>query len=420
VRRMKFAHIADTHIGAHREPVLAQLEAEAFGIAIDRCIQEKVDFIIISGDLFQSGIPDLAAVDDAVKKMHAVREAGIPIYVIYGSHDYNPNGKSIIDILDSTGLIKKVVKGEIVDGKLELEFFTDSKTGAKLVGISARKAGLESRYYEILDREALEKEQGFKIFVFHSGLDEFKPKHLAQMESIPVSCLPRDFQYYAGGHIHEKSEHALPHYGPIVFPGTLFAGSPRDFEASAKGTQRGFYIVQFNKKIEKTEFVPVKVCECVYHEYDVSNKNSVQAQHELQKSLKELDVKDKFALIKVFGELAGGKTSDLKFAELKKMLSEKGAIHIDINRFGLVSKEYANMKVAGEDIGEIEDRLFKENIGTVKLSNADLKGDNGIKLAHELLKVVRQEAKTGETKKDYNIRVAEYAVKTLKLTETME
>lgn len=131
-------------------------------------------------------------------------------------------------------------------------------------------------------------------------------------------------------------------------------------------------------------------------------------------------MKGKFALVKVFGELAGGKTSDLKFAELKKLLSEKGAIHIDINRFGLVSKEYANMKVAGEDIGGIEDRLFKENIGAVKLSNADLKGEHGTKLAHELLKIVRQEAKTGETKKDYNMRVSEDAVKTLKLTGAME
>jgi len=417
---MKFAHIADTHIGAHREPTLDQLEEQSFSTAMDKCMENKVDFIIISGDLFQSGIPDLASVDKAVKKMREVREAEIPIYVIYGSHDYNPNGKSIVDILDSTGLIKKIVKGEVVDGKLKLEFIIDPKTGVKLVGISARKMGLESKFYEILDRETLEREDGFKIFVFHSGIDEFKPKHLAQMESIPVSYLPKRFDYYAGGHIHEKAEHKLPGYERIVFPGTLFASYPRDFEANAKGVQRGFYIVHFNKKVERIEFIPIMLYECTYYEYDVSNKNSTQAKRELQKAVQHLDVEGKLVLLKVFGELAGGKTSDLEFAELRSVLLDSGAIYVNVNRFGLSSKEYGNVKVADGDIGTIESKLFKDNVGSVKLSNKALKGDLGIRLAHDLLKIVRQEQKMGEAKKDYEARIAEEAIKTLQLKEVMQ
>jgi hypothetical protein len=417
---MKFAHIADTHIGAHREPMLAELEAKAFAEAMDRCISEKVDFIIIAGDLFQSGIPDLAAVDTATRKMRQAREAGIPIYVIYGSHDYNPNGKSIIDILDSTGLFTKIVKGEVQEGKLKLEHFEDPKTKVKLFGISARKAGLESQYYEILDRENLEKEPGFKVFVFHTGLDEFKPKYLTPMESIPVSFLPKDFQYYAGGHIHEKGEYNLPHYKPIVFSGTLFAGSPRDFEATAKGAQRGFYIVEFGSRVEKISFIPIKVCDYTYYEFNASNKNSIQAQQELQKSLKALDVSGKFVIIKVYGELAGGKTSDLKFSELKQILTKKGALHVDINRNGLSSREYSNIKLEGEDTNTIENRLFTEKIGAINVSNPSLKNETGIKLASNLLKVVRQELKPGETKKDYTIRIAEEAIQTLQLYEALK
>ncbi|MFH1328425.1 MAG: exonuclease SbcCD subunit D [Candidatus Bathyarchaeota archaeon] len=414
---MKFAHIADTHIGAHREPALAKLEAQAFSLALDKCIENKVDFIVLSGDLFQSGIPDLAAVDNAVKKMRKVHEERIPIYAIYGSHDYNPSGKSIIDILDSAGLIKRVVKGEINENKLKLEFTIDPKTGAKLVGISARKAGLESKYYEILDRKSLESEDGFKIFVFHSALDEFKPKHLSQMESIPISYLPKGFDYYAGGHIHKRSENKFSGYEQIVFPGTLFASYPRDFEENAKGAQRGFYIIHFDKKVEKLEFIPIVLCECTYYEYNVSNKNSTQAQGELKKAIQNLNVKGKLVLLKVFGELAGGKTSDLEFSELRRMLLDRGANYVNINRFGLSSKEYANVKVVEEDITSIENRLFKDNINSVKLSNKTLKDDSGVRLAHELLKTVRQEQKIGETKKDYEARVSEGAIKTLQLKE---
>jgi hypothetical protein len=309
------------------------------------------------------------------------------------------------------------VKGSIVDGKLKLEFVCDPSTNAKLVGISARKAGLESKFYEILDRETLESEEGFKIFAFHAGLDEFKPEHLAKMESIPLSYLPKDFQYYAGGHIHEKSEHTLPHYDHIVFPGVLFAGSPRDLEASAKGLQRGFYIIHFSDAVEQTNFVPVELCSCVYFEYDVSNKNSIQAQNELSQSLKELDVKGKLVLIKVFGELSGGKTSDLKFADSKKLLMDQGAVHVDFNRFGLSSKEYASIKVTGEDIAAISLQLFKENIGTVKLSNNELKNDSGVRQAVNLLKTISQEQRTGETKRNYETRMVNDAIKTLRLED---
>jgi hypothetical protein len=211
----------------------------------------------------------------------------------------------------------------------------------------------------------------------------------------------------------------LPHYDRIVFPGTLFAGSPRDFEASAKGSQRGFYIVHFSDSVEKVEFVPIELCKCFYHEYDVSNENSIQAQHELTKILRELDVNGRLALIKVYGELSGGKTSGLKFAELKKLLMDRGAIHVEFNKYGLSSKDYASIKVAGEDVTAISSRLFKENIGTVKLSNNALKGDSGASLAMELLKAIRQEQKMGETKKDYETRITGEAIKTLRLEDNV-
>ncbi|MGQ9782348.1 MAG: metallophosphoesterase family protein, partial [Nitrososphaeria archaeon] len=213
-------------------------------------MKEKVDFIIISGDLFHVNIPDMGVTNEAVKKMREVRDSGIPIYVIYGSHDYSPNETSMVDVLDSAGLIKKIVKGKVEEDRLKLEFFVDTKTGAKLCGISARKIGLEKNYFEILDRESLEKERGFKIFAFHSAITELKPDYLVGMESIPVSFLPQDFDYYAGGHIHQHVENKLLGYERIVYPGPLFAGYPRDFELSAKGEKRGFYIVSFDEKVK--------------------------------------------------------------------------------------------------------------------------------------------------------------------------
>lgn len=416
----RFAHIADCHLGAHRDPVLRKLELSTFEKTMNKCMDEKVDFIIISGDLFHSNIPDMGVVNQAVKKMKEVRDKGIPIYIIYGSHDYSPNETSIVDILDSAGLLTKIVKGKVENGKLRLEFTEDPETKAKLTGISARKIGMEERYYEILDRVDLEKEKGFKIFVFHSALSEFKPDFMSMMASIPISYFPKGFDYYAGGHIHKRIEESLPGYDNIVYPGPLFAGYPRDLEQNARGEKRGFFIVSFDSKVKKIEFVEIKVCEYTFFEYDASNKSSAQVQRELLQKIKDLDVAGKIVLLKVKGELSGGKTSDINFSQIRKMLMENGALHVSINRFGLTSKEYTTLKVMGEDAHEIEKKLLKESIGTVKVSIDSLKGENGAHLAFELLNALRQGQKPNESKKDYVERVLGRAIDILNLTEVLK
>ena len=405
----KFAHIADCHIGANRDPVLEKLEVAAFSKAMETCVQEQVDFVLISGDLFHANLPDMHVANEAVKKMKDVRDAGIPIYVIYGSHDYSPNATSIIDILDSTGLIRKVVKGEVVDGKLKLEVFTDPKTKAKLVGISGRKAGLEKNYFEILDREGLEAEQGFKIFAFHSAVSELKPELLAQMESIPVSLLPKGFDYYASGHVHRRTESGFPGYDRVVFPGTLFAGYPRDLEDTAKGEERGFYIVYFDDIVQDVKFIEVSVCGFEYFEYDVTDKNLVQAKKALLEKLGNIEVKDKIAVVKIKGTLSGGKTSEVSSTEIRDLLKDNGALDVIVNRYGLTSADYSPVKVMGEDIPAVESRLLRENIGAVKVSVDELKADKGAKLGVELLKILRQEQRVNETKKDYEERVQKHA-----------
>ena len=411
----KFAHFADCHIGANRGPVLEKLELAAFSKAMDVCMQENVDFVLIAGDLFHANLPDMYVANEAVKKMKEVKDAGIPIYVIYGSHDYSPNGTSIIDILASTGLIKKIVKGEDVGGKLRLEVFTDPKTKAKLVGISGRKAGLERNYFEILDREFLEKEEGFKIFAFHSAISELKPEFLAQMESIPVSLLPKGFDYYASGHVHRRTESGFAGYERVVFPGALFGGYSRDLEDSAKGEKRGFYVVSFDDKVEEVKFMEVSVCDFEYFEYDVSDKNSVQAKKDLLDKLSKIKAESKIAVVKIKGELSGGKTSDISSSEIRDLLKENGALDVIINRYGLTSKDYASVRAIGEDVPAIENRLLRENIGAVKVSIEELKADKGAKLAQDLLKVLRQEQKLNETKKDYVERIQKHALNTLGL-----
>jgi len=51
----------------------------AFQQALERCRSKKVDFIIISGDLFDGNIPNLEAVRKAAELLREVRDSGIRI-----------------------------------------------------------------------------------------------------------------------------------------------------------------------------------------------------------------------------------------------------------------------------------------------------------------------------------------------------
>ncbi|WP_455369498.1 metallophosphoesterase family protein [[Eubacterium] cellulosolvens] len=413
----KFAHISDIHLGANTDPAIASLEIQAFDKTIDTCINERLDFILICGDIFHVSIPDLQIADHAVQKLKQLNDQNIPIYTIFGSHDFTPNGKSIIDLLQTADLIKNIAKGQFKEEKITLNFTTDPKTGAKLVGIFGRKGGLDKEYYQILDKENLEKEDGFKIFAFHACLDEFKPEYMLPAESIPISNMPKGFNYYAGGHVHERIQKNLIDYPNIIFPGTLFGSQPRDHEASGRGEKRGFYIIEFEDEIKEIKFIPINVCEFLYEEFNLDPMNPDEVEKYLANKFEALVVKDKIVMLKVSGELSSGKISDIDFSRLKRLLIDNGALKVNLNRHNLKSKEFATIKIAGEDPATIEKRLLQENLATITTSQTQLQKEQGLKLAINLLKTFRQEIKTGESKKDYTERMKGQGIQLLNLKD---
>jgi len=425
---MRFAHLGDCHIGAWRDKKLKELNLQAFITALDSCVDQKVDFIIISGDLFDTTLPDLTLVKKAVEKIKEVKDQGIPFYITYGSHDFAPNAVSIIDILTSSGLFKKVVDAKIVDEKVQLNFVQDPKTGAKLTGLSGRRLGLEKKYYTILDIESLEKEQGFKIFVFHNAIIELRSKTANYPEGVPLSCFPKGFDYYAGGHVHEKIEKEITNYGLIAYPGALFGATFTDLEQTGKGEKRGFYIIDFDDKITNTRFIDVNLSEVFFQQINADKKTARQVEEILKKAASECEAKDKIALLKVAGELGLGKPSDINFNAIKQILIEKQAIFASINHYNLSTEEKLELKIKGENRQEIETKILDDVIGSFKIDPAlqskvkskiqnKLAAQNGINLARNLLSSLYIEKNEGEKKKDFEKRVLQNTLHLLGLEE---
>lgn len=413
----KFAHLADCHLGAQKYTELKGLEIKAFRECMNKCIREKVDFIIIAGDLFHSNLPDMSIVKQAVGILKEVTDKGIPVYINYGSHDFSPNETSIIDVITESGLLKKLFNPYVVENdngkeKLKLKFITDKKTGAKLTGISGRKMGMDDTYYNMLNKKSLEEEDGFKIFVFHAAIKNLLPDFLSKMDGIDIKKLPKKFDYYAGGHIHKHiCETQIEDYGVITYPGPPFAGYPRDLEMSAKGEKRGFYIIEFDEEVQSINFCEEKnfheldLVEYKFLSFKADHKNSHQLYDEILEGIKQIEVKDKIVILKVKGELSGGKTSEINFHEIRRILNDSGAVHVSINHHGLVSKEFTKIRVKGETTEEIEENVLLENISNIEINQKELSAKEGAQLAINLLKTLRKSPKPNEKKSDYKNRI---------------
>ena len=135
-----FAHLSDIHLGFQKHEGLQRIEREAFERVIDECISLGVDFVLIPGDIFHVNVPEMRVQKFAFAKFRQLHEAGIPAYVVYGSHDFSPVENSVIDLLAETGYITKVTRqadDRREEGGVRLGFVTDGRTGAKISGCRA-------------------------------------------------------------------------------------------------------------------------------------------------------------------------------------------------------------------------------------------------------------------------------------------
>lgn len=400
---MKYMHIADCHLGGWREPKLQQLGIDSFRYVINQAINENVDFVLIAGDLFNTSIPSIDALKIAAEELNKLQQHNIPVYIIAGSHDYSPSGKTMIEVLHNAGLVTNVARGIVVNGKIQLEFTTDKKTGAKITGLLGKRGGLDKDYYRNLDHSYLEREQGYKIFMFHCAIDELKPEELQKMESMPVSLFPKKFDYYAGGHVHIIKDLSIPDYPYVVYPGPVF---PNSFSELQK-LHNGSYCIIDNHTMRR-EKIPTQ--SLTYIELDCKNKTPQQINTELTQEIQQHELNNHIVLLRLSGKLLSGKLTDITFKDHITAITNKGAYFIMKNTAGLTTSTFSEIRTSHNTITEIEQQIIKENTG----QSITYPKEQEMQLMHDLIKTFSTTKHDGEKIHDYNERLKNEADQLLK------
>ncbi|PPK70216.1 exonuclease SbcCD subunit D [Actinokineospora auranticolor] len=88
---MRVLHTSDWHVGRtfHGRDLLAEQESVLTGLA-DLVADERVDAVVVAGDLYDRAVPSAEAVDACARVLAAIARAGAQIVITPGNHDSAP------------------------------------------------------------------------------------------------------------------------------------------------------------------------------------------------------------------------------------------------------------------------------------------------------------------------------------------
>tara|TARA_Y100000310_G_scaffold270603_1_gene284574 strand:+ start:11098 stop:12285 length:1188 start_codon:yes stop_codon:yes gene_type:complete len=346
---MKFAHLADCHLGSWRQPELQKLNIDSFKKAIKECIEEEVEFILFSGDLFDSAFPPIEILKETFSEFRKLKEVGIKSYVIAGSHDYSVSGKTFLDVLEKAGFCE-ICKYETDEKTNEIILNPITHKSYYIYGYPGKKSGLEVQDLDKIKIKELYKDH-FRILMFHTTIKEVAGD--LPIDSISLEKLP-PADYYAFGHIHIDFEKEI-NSKPVIYGGPTFPNNFKELEELKFGS---FYIIDVEgfTKITKKE-IKIKEVEPISIELD----NALTGTQKIISELEKKDLVDKIVLLRVYGTLKQGKVSDIKFQEIQDYLEKVGVYSFLKNISKLeVEKQELEIHLQANEMEKVEEVLVKK------------------------------------------------------------
>ncbi len=214
---MKFIHAADVHLDSPLQSLALQDQAqiarmrracrEAFERLIDFSIEQKVAFVLLAGDLYDHGSPNMQIAVFLRNQLSRLEKNGVRVVIVKGNHDANNKITSALALPANTRILS--------DRKPETLLYDDLPVRVAIHGQSF-KAGPVSENLAASYPAAV---HGYlNIGILHTSLsgnidhDVYAPCKLEDLTT-------RGYDYWALGHIHKGAKLICDPW--VVYPGNL-------------------------------------------------------------------------------------------------------------------------------------------------------------------------------------------------------
>ncbi len=352
---------ADFHLGYGYN---TKREKDCYSI-LDEILQEEENLILFAGDMFDSRIPRLEILSEAMgfltklkdkesnvkliecdKKVNRRTLQGIPFISIYGNHERRPNLINPIQTLERAGLLINLHCEKIV---LEVD-------GKKIAvhGMSH----VPDKYSKDVLKEWNPKpvEGATNILLMHQNIDPFIYSPFEDV-NLKVSDLPVGFDYIVNGHIHWKNEVDLDS-GKLLIPGSTI---PTQLNKKESQVRKGYFLLN-----EKLKFKEIKQRSFYY--------KTLESKEELEKFLESVEKEEIKPIIKI--KIKNTSTIDLNIIE--KKFKDRGILIFQREvekKFEKQKSEILNKQLSAEEYGQklLRDKMKLENLDD--LTNSILEDD---------------------------------------------
>lgn len=233
---MKILHTADWHIGQSFYAFDRAYEHQHFlNWLVNMLQEEKIDVLLVSGDIFDSANPSAASVHLFYRFLKEAEKScpGLQMVITAGNHDSAARLEAPVPLLESTqvhivGMVARNENGQIDYEKLVVPL--KSSTGEQLgwclavpflrLGDYPAIAGVENAYaagvselyhqaFSFIEKQNREQLPVIALGHLHAqkaitgDMDRQERMIMGGIDGIPISAFSDDFAYVALGHIHK-------------------------------------------------------------------------------------------------------------------------------------------------------------------------------------------------------------------------
>lgn len=259
---MKFLHTADWHIGKKLHDFsLFDDQRDAFEQIEQIALREKVDAVVIAGDLYDRSVPS----EDAVRLLDQMLiqlnlKDHLPVLAINGNHDSAVRLNTGSDWFKATNLYMNtklkdaftpVVIGDTQFFLLPYFELPAARNYFKDTEIHNLNDAMKLIFGQMKAHFENDKKHVLVAHFFAAGSSHCDSETQVEVGGLDAVALDlmEDFDYVALGHLHSKN--ALHH------PRMKYSGSPVKFSVSEAQDEKGVWIIDTDQKDEMTKWVPL-------------------------------------------------------------------------------------------------------------------------------------------------------------------
>lgn len=312
---LRFLHTGDLHLDSPLEglsaeaptevlPVLRNATTDAWRNVVRLAIDERVDFVLVAGDVFEIASPTLLGQARFRDGLAQLAGAGIRSFVVHGNHD-PMDGRSWAPSLAFPSAVHRFG----TDGVEAVPFLRDGREIARIHGRSYPRPAVTENYAAGFRADP---DAPFSIGLLHANVGN-RPDHDNYAPCSIDDLRASGMDYWALGHIHQPGR-------VIADPPTFYCGIPQGRDPGELGA-RGCYLVEVDASRRVTaRFVATDVVR--WHPIDVPIAH-VPDDEALHRACRE-------------AVAAAIDTADGRSLVIRLRLSGRGALHANVRRPGYV------------------------------------------------------------------------------------